>query len=182
MDNLFQIDALSQIMMGVVLCIMLTVGHFSTRYLRGDPHKVAFFAKLSALTISLILLVCANHLGVLLLAWISSNLILVALMAHNKYWKAARASALLAAEYLGLGSLAMLIAFSLLYLGTGALTVQAILEKPAGSWHQSVALLLLLLCILIQSAALPFHRHIKHAMRLLAGSELPTISDEHRHY
>lgn len=158
LTSLFHIDALAIVMLSLILLVGAGVARFAYHYLQGDSRYRVFFGQLLLLILSMILMVCANHLIVLLSAWCFSNALLVRLMIHKAAWRAAKASGRLAAQNYGLGAIFLASACVLFYAITGETSIQALLQhnhpSPALVWP----LLLLIIAAMSQSALWPFHR------------------------
>ncbi|MBN8823518.1 MULTISPECIES: proton-conducting transporter membrane subunit [unclassified Spirosoma] len=158
LGNFFHVDRLALVMITLVLFIGLCVGSFAYRYLKGDGQYRAFFVRFSLLIGSVILMVSADHMGLLLVSWCVSNGLLVRLMVHKSGWKAARAAGWLATRNFALGAICIATAFALFYLTTGESSIQAVLRQSGLSPLMSLALGLLLLGAMSQSAIWPFQR------------------------
>ena len=157
-DGLFHVDRLSLTMMGLVAFIGVCVGSFAQRYLKGDSHYHSFFRWLTLLIGSVMLMVSADHLLLLLVTWCVSNALLVRLMMYKTSWRAAKAAGLLATKNFGVGAVGVASAFGLLYATTGQTSIQALLQQPTLSPALLLALVLLLIGAMTQSAIWPFHR------------------------
>ena len=157
-DDLFHVDRLSLTMMGLVAFIGVCVGSFAYRYLKGDSHYQSFFLWLTLLIGSVMLMVSADHLLLLLGAWCVSNGLLVRLMIYKTSWRAAKAAGLLATKNFGVGAVGVASAFGLLYATTGQTSIQAVIHQPTLSPALLLALVLLLVGAMTQSAIWPFHR------------------------
>lgn len=153
-----QWDSLAIIMIALVTFIGLCVGSFAYRYLKGDTRYRPFFIKLTLLVISVSVMVSVDNLLMLLCAWSLSNLLLVNLMVHKRSWQAAQAAGRIAAKNFSLSTCLMGAAFLIFYLATGDTGVNAIIHKNAQNQPMLIALSLLLIAALIQSAIWPFHR------------------------
>ncbi|GAB2536357.1 proton-conducting transporter transmembrane domain-containing protein [Spirosoma aerophilum] len=158
LDKLFHIDRLSITMMGLVAFIGVCVGSFAYRYLKGDALYRQFFIRLVALIVSVMFMVSADHLLLLLGAWCLSNALLVRLMIYKTSWKAAKAAGLLATKNFVWGGICVGSAFSILYAETGETSIQALVHQPTFSSTTILALGLLLMGAMTQSAIWPFHR------------------------
>ena len=156
-SDLLRIDALTIIITTLALFAGICIGSFASRYMKGDQNYRAFFIRLGLLIPSVIIMVSADHLALLFVAWCSSNALLIRLMMHKMRWRAARASGLLAARTLAGGAICMAAAFMLFYITTGQTSIQAIITDnrllaPASTSHLPfVALLLLLISAMTQS-------------------------------
>ncbi|PUT42191.1 oxidoreductase [Legionella taurinensis] len=154
------IDTLNALLGSLVLFISFAVHRFSYRYMQGDRLYRRFFILMSSLTLSLLLMVLADHLALLWVSWFLSNGLLVMLMVHKKEWRAAKNAGMLAFYTLAFGSLALLMAFVLFYLSSLTDSLQTLMQQaPSPDLPLTqVAMSFLLVAVLIQSALFPFHR------------------------
>ena len=156
--GLFNLDPLAGLMTGLVSFIALVVASFASRYMKGDRQYGAFVRHLIGLVASVIVMVCADHLLLLFVAWALSNWALVRLMIHKPNWDAAKRSGQLAAKNYVFGLACMALAFGLMYWATGLTSIRALIHHPASDPLLLIALVLLLLSACSQSAIWPFHR------------------------
>jgi NAD(P)H-quinone oxidoreductase subunit 5 len=152
-------------MMILVAFIGAIVWLFSYQYMRGDTGYRKFLGLLPVLVFSIGIMVCADNLFLLLAAWILSNLLLIRLMVHKPQWKAARMSGWLTAKTLLFGFSCLMSAFMLLYYQTGHVSIQDILNAPnLRSPLISIAIVLIALGAMTQSAIWPFHRWLASSL------------------
>lgn len=158
----FRMDALAEIMIGLVAFIGTLVWLFAKRYLEGDRQYRRFSWQLIALCLSVMGLLAADNILVFFSAWCLSNTLLVSLMVHKAEWSAARASGRLAGKTFALGALFLSLAFGILYYMTGATSIQAIIQSPAHLADETllltIALGFMLIAAMTQSAIWPCHR------------------------
>lgn len=164
LTQFFHLDTLSGVLMALVAFVALSVGSYSLRYLKGDRRQRAFFVNLTTLILSVSVMVCADHLLVLLVSWGCSNFLLAKLMVHKREWEAARQSSILAGKNFGWGFGFLGCAFLILYTQTGETSVQAILTRSIGPEWVIASGLLLLLAAMTQSALWPFHRWLTSSL------------------
>lgn len=165
LGTLFHIDALAQIMIALVCFVGVIVWLFSCRFMRGDIHYYKFLRLLPLLIVSIGIMVAANNLILLLASWLLSNLLLVRLMVHKPQWMAARMSGWLTAKTLIFGFFCIASAFTLLYYQTGQISIQNILDAPdLNSPLMSIAMVLITLGAMTQSAIWPFHRWLASSL------------------
>jgi len=162
--NIFQVDRLSLLLMGLVAFVAISIASFSIRYLKGDRRQKAFFVNLLALVMTVFMMVCADHILLLLLSWAVSNALLARLMLHKREWEAARQSSLLATKNFALGFVFLGTALAILYKVTGETSIQAILAKSIESKWVITASVFLLLAAMTQSALWPFHRWLTSSL------------------
>lgn len=154
------IDTLNALLGSLVLFVSFAVHRFSFRYMQGDRLYRRFFILLSSLTLSLLLMVLADHVVLFWVFWSLANGLLVLLMVHKREWRAAKNAGMLAFYMLASSSLALLLAFVFLDLSGLTGSIQTITAKPQlyGLKMVPVSIGLLLVAALTQSALFPFHR------------------------
>jgi len=157
-SDAFNIDSLSITMICLVSFIGIVVSFFSTKYMKGDSLYRNFFRNLLILLLSVSLMTISDNLLLFLGSWSCCNWILSQLMIHKSTWEAAKASGKIALQNFILGSSCIMLAFFLLYLQTGSLSIQHILHSLNDSWIKISTLILLLIAAMTQSAIWPFHR------------------------
>lgn len=155
---LLNFDGLALLLIGLVLFIGVCIAAFARRYLEGDHGKTRFYLLLIALCATVAVLVAADRLWLLLAAWGLSNALLVRLMVHEPGWAAARAAGRLAGRNFLLGFVLLAAALTLLYLGSGHLSIRALAQEPGDPSYVVPGLVLMLLAAMSQSAVWPFHR------------------------
>lgn len=163
--ELFRPDSLSWVMAGLILFVVINVLAYSNRYLAGDKNQRRHRRYVLLLATSVMAIVFADHLLVLLAGWVMSNLLLVRLMIHKDHWRAARNSGLLALKTFGFGSVFLGMAFWLLAENAGTASIASIVQATDESttMHR-VALILIAIAALTQSAAWPFHRWLTSSL------------------
>jgi len=158
LEKLFHVDALALLMISLVTFIGLCVGSFAYRYMKGDRQYQFFFMQLLLLILSVIVMVCADHLMLFLAAWCLSNCLLVRLMIHKSEWRAAKAAGMLAAKNYVIGALGIALGFWLLNRATDESSIQAIVHQNLDAALAIPALILILMGALTQSGIWPFHK------------------------
>lgn len=162
--NILHVDALSLVIMTLVIFVAITIGSFSIRYLKGDRRQGAFFANLLVMVLSVFLMVSADHILLFLASWALSNFLLTRLMLHKHEWEAARQSSVLAVKNFALGFIFLGAALLVLYTTTKETSIQVILTKPIKSPWMIASGVLLLLAAMTQSALWPFHRWLTSSL------------------
>lgn len=157
-DLSYKLDELGVIMVALIAYIGICVAAFASRYIRGDTKYHSFFLRIILLICSVAIMVTSNNLWALFISLCISNLILVSLMIHKSKWKAAKASGVIAAKNYLLSAILMASAFGLFYFATGQTGISAITTQSHNSIIIDLALLLLLMAAMAQSAIWPFHK------------------------
>lgn len=162
---LFRPDSLSWVMAGLIWFVVVNVVAFSNRYLAGDQNQSRHRRYILLLGASVTAMVFADHLLLILLAWITSNLLLVRLMIHKDQWRAARNSGLLALRTFGFGFVCLGVGFGLLAESAKTASISGIVQAPLEPTAiHIIALLLIAIAALTQSAAWPFHRWLTSSL------------------
>lgn len=153
---LFHVDILSIIMIVLVNFIGIIVYCFSRTYMKGDQHYRYFLRNMCCLLTSIIIMTMADNLFLFLSAWCCCNWMLVKLIVHKSTWQAAKASGSRAAQNFILGFIFVMLAFALMYHATGSFSIQYIIHHAQTTGYMLMALILLLLGAMTQSAIWPF--------------------------
>jgi len=156
--SLFNFDVLAQVMTALIVFISINIAFFSWRYMRGDRQFNRFFVTVFLMTVSLITMVAADHIVLFLMAWALSNTMIVKLMIHNPLWQAAKNSGVLARNNFIFGFSFLSLAAVLLVWQTGSFSIQEIITNSAGSMEVHIALILIIMAAMAQSALWPFHK------------------------
>lgn len=154
----FRLDEFSVIMIALVTYIGICVISFASRYMQGNVNYRLFFIHFIALIVSVILMVSADNLILIFVTCCFNNWLLVRLMIHKSSWKAAKASGIIAAKNYILSAMCLGSAFIILYLNIGETSLSVILNQEARSVFIILALVLILIAAMIQSAIWPFHK------------------------
>lgn len=154
----YKIDNLGMIMLFLIAYIGLCVIGYSSRYLAGDTRYRAFFVRITVLICAVSIMVTTDNLWALLMSLCLSNFTIVTLMIHKAQWQAARTSGIIAAKTYLLSLSFMTGAFALLYTTTNQTSITAILHCKNHSTVTAIALSLLLIAAMAQSAIWPFHK------------------------
>lgn len=156
--SLFYFDQIAIVMLVLIFFIGTIVVSFSSRYMKGDTRYRVFFFQLSLLIASIAMIACTDHLLLFFSGWCLSNYLLVKLMIHKSNWTAAKYSGLLAAKNYFIGAVCIGSALLYLYFETGEASMRALMQYDFKSFQISLALLLLMIGAMTQSAIWPFHR------------------------
>jgi NAD(P)H-quinone oxidoreductase subunit 5 len=157
-DLSYKLDELGVIMVALIAYIGICVAAFASRYMRGDAKYHSFFLRIILLICSIAIMVTSDNLWVLLTSICISNLILVSLIIHKSNWKAAKCSGFIAGKNYLLSAIFMASAFWLFYFATGQTSISSIANQSNNSIFIEIALLLLLMAAMAQSAIWPFHK------------------------
>jgi NAD(P)H-quinone oxidoreductase subunit 5 len=160
------VDGLTRFMAVVTTFFSGIIQSFSRRYMAGAKRLNAFYGRLFALTLVVVLLTAANHLVLFVAAWAAMGWLLADLIGHVRNWPQARAAGRYARGHFLAGSALVAGALGLLGVQAGTATIQGVLTAVPALSSQTVALaaLLLLGAAMIQCALVPFHRWLLSSM------------------
>jgi NAD(P)H-quinone oxidoreductase subunit 5 len=164
--GLVAVDGLTVLLWVVVTFFSGIVHSYSRRYMAGSEHITRFFTRLFAFTISVMVLVAADHVALFGAAWLAMGLVMADLIGTVRGWPQARAAAALARRYFLASSLFLGAALATLAWATGATTISGILTA-VGTVPDATLLVaagLLLLAAMVQSALVPFHSWLLSSM------------------
>ena len=130
---------------------------FSKKYMKGSALYYKFFWNIAMLLLSVILMSISDNLILFLMVWIWCNWLMTHLMVHDSTWKAAKASGKLAFQNFTLGFCFLGIGFSFLAQATESFSIHYINHHPENSLGMMVALVMILMGAMTQSAIWPFH-------------------------
>jgi NAD(P)H-quinone oxidoreductase subunit 5 len=132
----------------------------------GSEHLRRFFARLFAFTLSVMVLVAADHVALFGAAWLAMGLVMADLIGTVRGWPQAQAAAALARRYFLASSASLGAALATLAWATGATSITGILTA-VDTVPTSILLVaagLLLLAAMVQSALVPFHTWLLSSM------------------
>jgi NAD(P)H-quinone oxidoreductase subunit 5 len=166
MNQFVTLGALEILMVALVLAVSGIVAAFSRRYMDGDHRLFEFIRNLALLTISVLVLVTANHAILFGIAWLAMGHFLSLLIGHARLWPAAKAAMRIAQWHFLGGAVALAGALFILSHATGTLVISEMLGRldALSSGNLYAAGGLLILAAMIQSAIFPFHRWLMTSM------------------
>ncbi|MFO7898733.1 MAG: oxidoreductase, partial [Planctomycetota bacterium] len=78
------VDGLTVVMWTVVTFFSGIVHSYSRRYLAGNKNQGAFFGRVFAFTLVVMVLVAADHIALFAASWLTMGLLMASLIGHNK--------------------------------------------------------------------------------------------------
>jgi NAD(P)H-quinone oxidoreductase subunit 5 len=155
-----RLDAPGAVVALLVGFIGWVIVRFSQRYLQGEPHERRYLRLLCGTLAAVALLLAADHLLLLALAWFATSATLHQLLRFYRARPAAQLAAHKKFVSARLADAALLGAVVLIGAGFGTLSLAQILERAAGQGVPPLAqagLALMVLTALLKSAQLPMH-------------------------
>lgn len=164
--DIFRLNGLTLIIWATVTFFSAVVVTFAGKYLIGFRYYKRFLVLSLGFTASVSVLVLANHIVLLLLAWFGMGFFMSRLIGINTKWGEAREAAKYCQRHFSAGSLFLAAGLLLLSFYTHQFTLSG-LEQHYNDLPYAI-LLLSAICIIvaaaIQSAMFPFHRWLLSAM------------------
>ncbi|MFN0094522.1 MAG: NADH-quinone oxidoreductase subunit L [Dehalococcoidia bacterium] len=168
LDMGIYVDPITITMFGVVLSVALMVNIFSIGYMKGEPRYYWFFAVLQLFAASMLMLVMADNLLLVLIAWELVGVCSFLLVGF--YWE--KRSAVEAAKKAFIttrvGDVGLFIGVILLWRATGTFNIQEIIHAAEEGHVERmtlfVAMAFLFLGCMGKSAQVPFHVWLPDAM------------------
>lgn len=158
-SDLFLISKLSVTLSVFVLIIGITIGCFSSRYLRGDTRYQRYLSQIAGLVISVLMMINANNFLLFGFAWMLSSLFIIQLIKHKPSWKQAAHSAHLAKKYLFSAGIFICAGLTILSIVSEYSTFSSICYDAvcSDSLLFLTGITLIMIGALIQSGLIPFH-------------------------
>ncbi|MBZ0184591.1 MAG: putative monovalent cation/H+ antiporter subunit A [Melioribacteraceae bacterium] len=163
----FYIDGLSLVFAMIISLVGTVVYLYAGSYLKGDARLSKFYIYISIFMSSMIGVVTSDNLMTLFIFWELTSISSYLLIGFNHEKESSRYSALQALLVTGLGGLALLAGFILLYITTGTWDISEINKLPAeviGSSYFLLIVIFILLGTFTKSAQFPFHFWLPNAM------------------
>jgi NAD(P)H-quinone oxidoreductase subunit 5 len=163
--GLVAVDGLTVVMWVTVTFLSGIVHSYSRRYMAGSRTIDRFFARTFAFTVTVMVLVAADHVVLFAGAWLAMGLVMASLVGHVRGWPQAQASGRLARRYYLASSVALSAALAALWWQTGATTISGLSAAVTASTATVLfAAGALVLAAMIQSALFPFHAWLLSSM------------------
>lgn len=162
----FRADALTLFLGAAVALVSAVVHGFAARHMHGDAEQGAFFNRLSALTVVVLLLLATDWVPLFAVLWLAMGWLLADAIGHARSWPQAQAAAALARRWFLAGGAALAAGLAALSIATGSLSIASIVAGAAAANPVAVGLgcAALGLAGAIQCGLFPFHRWLMSSM------------------
>jgi NAD(P)H-quinone oxidoreductase subunit 5 len=154
-------DAAGHLMTVLIGTLGWVIVRYSRQYLTGEPGQTGYIAALMATLAAVSVVVLADHLGVLVAAWVTSSLALHQLLVHYRERTAARIAAHKKFLSNRLSELCLLAALGLVWSETGSLSISALATHLGTVGYASPGLqfaaALFAIAAILRCALLPVH-------------------------
>jgi NAD(P)H-quinone oxidoreductase subunit 5 len=166
LTGLVVVDGLTVVMWTTVTFFGGVVHSYSRRYMAGNRAVDRFFGRVFVFTLTVMVLVAADHIVLFGTAWFVMGVVMADLIGHVEGWSQARAAASLARRYFFASSASLAAGLVTLWWLTGTATVSGV-ASTVGTTSSTFLLLAagaLLLAAMVQSALVPFHTWLLSSM------------------
>ncbi|SEA35899.1 NAD(P)H-quinone oxidoreductase subunit 5 [Arachidicoccus rhizosphaerae] len=164
--DLFRISSLSLIIWATVCFFSAVVINFAGKYLIGFKYYKRFVLLALGFTGSVSLLVFANHVLIILVAWLGMGFFMSRLIGIDRRWGEAREASRYCQKHFLAGTLFLAIGLLMLSFELNQFTVTGIISSVGDIpyWLLLISALCIIIAAAIQSAMFPFHRWLLSAM------------------
>ena len=162
------VDSITIVMFAVITTVALMVNIFSVAYMKGEPRYYWFFALLQLFVASMLLLVMADNLLLVYIAWELVGVCSFLLIGF--YWEKRSATEAAKKAFITtrVGDVGLLIGIILLWKATGSFDIQQIIHAAEageiGQTYLFVSIMFVFLGCMGKSAQVPFHVWLPDAM------------------
>ena len=142
------------------------VSSYAGNYLTGFRYHSRFMVLCLGFTLSVMLLVMSNHIGLLLFSWLVMGLFMSQLIGIDKNWGEAQEALKFTQKYFFTGTLFLTFGVLLLAFNTEQFTLTGLSSAMSDipSWILMVSAFCIIGAAIVQSAIYPFHRWLLSAM------------------
>lgn len=165
-ENIFRFNGFTSLIWTTVTFFGAVVSTYASNYLKGFRYHTRFMVFSLIFTLSVMLFVASEHIGLLLFAWLLMGFIMSRLIGIDAAWGEAREAAKFTLKYFLTGTFFLGAGLLLLAYQTDAYTLSGLVgglsELP--SYIKIIAVVCIITAAIVQSAIYPFHRWLLSAM------------------
>jgi len=165
-ENIFRINGFSFLIWTTVTFFSSIVSKYAINYLQGFKYQNRFMILCLVFTLSVMMLVIANHIVVLLLSWLLMGLLMSQLIGIDKDWKEAKAALRYTRKYFITGFCFLTIGVLNLAFYSNEYYLEEIvaLIPTFPKYILIISAVSIILAAVVQSAMYPFHKWLLSAM------------------
>lgn len=165
-SNILRINGFTLLIWTTVTFFSGIVSSYAGNYLTGFKFRSRFMILCLGFTLSVMLLVMANHIALLIFSWFIMGILMSQLIGIDKNWGEAREASKFTQKYFLAGSLFLAAGLLLLAFYSGDFTISglssAVQDLP--KYITIPAAICVIAAAIVQSAIYPFHRWLVSAM------------------
>jgi len=164
--DLLKINGFTILIWTTVTFFSAIVSSYARTYLTGFKYYSKFMLLCLFFTLSVMLLVMSNHIGLLLFSWLMMGIFMSQLIGIDKKWGEAREASKFTLKYFLTGTFFLAIGLLLIAFKSNEFTVTGLAVAVADlpPYITMIAALCVIAAAIVQSAIYPFHRWLLSAM------------------
>lgn len=165
-QSAFRINGFTVLIWTTVTFFSAIVSSYAGNYLTGFRYHSRFMILCLAFTLSVMLLVMSNHIGLLIFSWMLMGIFMSQLIGIDKTWGEAREALKFTQQYFLTGTFFLTVGISLLAFNTGEVTISglSLVVSEVPVWILMISACCIIAAAIVQSAIYPFHRWLLSAM------------------
>ncbi|WP_179022349.1 proton-conducting transporter transmembrane domain-containing protein [Winogradskyella forsetii] len=165
-ESIFKINGFTVLMWTTVTFFSAVVCSYASNYLTGFRYHSRFMVLSLGFTLSVMLLVLANHIGLLIISWLIMGVFMSQLIGIDKNWGEAREALKITQNYFYVGTFFLTAGLLLLAFFSDEFTISglSIIAVDLPIYIVLPSALCIILAAIVQSAMFPFHRWLLSAM------------------
>ena len=164
--NLIRINRFSLLIWTTVTFFSAIVATYAKNYLTGFRYKSRFMILCLLFTLSVMLLVISNHVGLIIVSWLVMGFFMSRLIGIDKDWEEAKQASKFTQRYFLTGTFFLTVGILLVAISSNSYSISeltsAVFELP--KYILIIAALCVICAAIVQSAIYPFHRWLLSAM------------------
>lgn len=164
--TIFRMNGFTILIWTTVTFFSAIVSSYAASYLKGFRYHTRFMLLCLGFTVSVMLLVIANHIVLFIWTWLMMGVFMSQLIGIDKNWGEAREALKFTQKYFFLGALFLAVGLVLLAFYTNEFTITElslkVTEVPV--WILMISGFCIIGAAIVQSAIYPFHRWLLSAM------------------
>lgn len=166
LEGYLRVNGFTLLMWTTVSLFSALISTYGKRYLSGFRFEGQFMLLTLAFTLSVMLLMAAEHIAILVISWTGMGYFMSKLIGINRDWGEARNSGRMAALHFMAGSLCLTAGLGIPAVSLETYQLSHLLEGLSGlpTLYLFISALLLITAGMIQSAIYPFHRWLLSSM------------------
>ena len=166
MGSVFRINGFTLLIWTTVTFFSAIVSSYARNYLIGFRYHSRFMVLCLGFTLSVMLLVMSNHIGLLIFSWLIMGILMAQLIGIDKNWGEAREALKFTQQYFLTGTLFLAVGLLSLALYTNQFTITelSVVVNEVPLWILMISAFCIMGAAIVQSAIYPFHRWLLSAM------------------
>ncbi len=164
--NYLKINGFTLLIWSTVTFFSAIVATYAKVYLKGFRYHSKFMLLCLVFTLSVMLLVMANHILLMLISWLLMGIFMSQLIGIDKDWEEAKQASKFTIQYFLTGTLFLTLGTLLLAIYSNTYTVSGLAKvvNDLPNYITVISAICIIAAAVVQSAIYPFHRWLLSAM------------------